>query len=515
MGAIMAVARSGPSAVLWDTGRRPQANGHHRRDLPRARNSEGRTVDLHDYLRVVRKRWRTICVVTLVLVAFAALLTMWSPKVYQARTQLFVSTSGGQDSTQLLQGNTFTQQRVKSYSDLITTPSVLDPVIKNLGLDLTADQLGKKITASVPLDTVLIDVMVDDQDPKQAANIAAAVGKQFSASVIDLERVSDNAPSPVKVSVVRPPAVPTSPISPKPLRNIALGVVLGLLVGLGVALLRDTFDTSIKSERDVKDATDETIIGGITYDPDGPKHPLIVQSDPHGPRAEAFRALRTNLQFVDAATHPRSIVFTSSLPGEGKTTTTANLAISMAAAGARVCVIEADLRRPRLLQYMGMEGSVGLTNVLIGQAELVDVLQPFGDTGISVLGAGQIPPNPSELLGSETMARTIRQLEGMFDYVILDAPPVLPVTDATVLSTLAGGVVVVTGCSVVNKEQLGRAIAAIHAVNGNVLGVVVNRIPTRGANAESYYYSEGYAPMSGDRSRKDRARERREHDTRV
>jgi uncharacterized protein involved in exopolysaccharide biosynthesis len=127
MGAIMAVARSGPSAVLWDTGRRPQANGHHRRDLPRARNSEGRTVDLHDYLRVVRKRWRTICVVTLVLVAFAALLTMWSPKVYQARTQLFVSTSGGQDSTQLLQGNTFTQQRVKSYSDLITTPRSSTP----------------------------------------------------------------------------------------------------------------------------------------------------------------------------------------------------------------------------------------------------------------------------------------------------------------------------------------------------------------------------------------------------
>ena len=470
--------------------------------------SESRTVDLHDYLRVVRKRWRTIAVVTLLLVALAALLTLGSPKVYQAHTQLFVSTSGGQDSTQLLQGNTFTQQRVKSYSDLITTPSVLDPVIKDLGLHTTPDQLGKQITASVPLDTVLIDVLVNDRDPKQAASIAAAVGKQFSASVIDLERVSQDSPSPVKVSVVRPPAVPTSPISPKPTRNVALGVVLGLLVGLGVALLRDTFDTSVKSERDVKDVTDETIIGGISYDPDAPKHPLIVQSDPHGARAEAFRALRTNLQFVDAATHPRSIVFTSSLPTEGKTTTTANLAISMAAAGARVCLVEADLRRPRLLKYMGMEGAVGLTNVLFGQAELGDVLQQFGDTGITVLGAGQIPPNPSELLGSETMARTIRDLEAKFDYVVLDAPPVLPVTDATVLSTLAGGVVLVAGCGVVHKEQLTRAIESIHAVSGNVLGVVVNRVPTRGANAETYYYAEGYAPESPDRSRRERSRDR-------
>ena len=468
-------------------------------------------MDLHDYLRVVRKRWRTIVAVTLLMVALASLLTLWSPKSYQARTQLFVSTSGGSDSTQLLQGNTFTQQRVKSYSDLLTTPTVLDPVIKELGLDTTADQLGAKITASVPLDTVLIDVLVSDTDPQRAARIAGAVGKQFSTSVLELERVSESAPSPVKVSVVRPATVPTSPVSPKPLRNIALGVVLGLLLGFGTALLRDTFDTSIKSERDVKDSIDETIIGGITFDPEGPKHPLIVQSDPHGPRAEAFRSLRTNLQFVDAANHPRSLVFTSSLPGEGKTTTTANLAISMAAAGSRVCVIEGDLRRPRLLSYMGMEGSVGLTNVLIGQADLVDVLQPFGDTGVHVLGAGQIPPNPSELLGSETMARTIRQLEEMFDYVIIDAPPVLPVTDATVLSTVTGGVVVVAGCGVVNREQLHRAIASVKAVNGNILGVVVNRIPTRGANAESYYYGEGYAPLSADRSRKERARDRNTH----
>ena len=465
-------------------------------------------MDLHDYLRVVRKRWRTITAVTLVLVAAAALLTLWSPKSYEARTQLFVSTSGSSDSTQLLQGNTFTQQRVKSYSDLVSTPTVLDPVIKSLGLHTTADQLGTRISASVPLDTVLIDVVVADRDPRQAAEIASAVGKQFSSSVLELERVSENAPSPVKVSVVRPASVPTAPVSPKPARNLALGLVLGLVLGLGVALLRDTFDTSIKSERDVKDATDETIIGGITFDPEGTKHPLIVQSDPHGPRAEAFRGLRTNLQFVDAANHPRSLVFTSSLPGEGKTTTTANLAISMAAAGARVCIIEADLRRPRLLRYMGLEGSVGLTNVLIGQAELIDVLQPFGDTGVQVLGAGQIPPNPSELLGSETMARTIRHLEEMFDYVIIDAPPVLPVTDATVLSTITGGVVLIAGCGVVNKEQLGRSIASVQAVNGNILGIVVNRIPTRGANAEGYYYGEGYAPQSADRTRKERARDR-------
>ena len=473
-------------------------------------------MDLHDYLRVVRKRWRTIVAVTLALVAVAALVTLWSPKVYQARTQLFVSTSGSADSTQLLQGSSFTQQRVKSYSDIITSPTVLDPVIQQLGLHTTADSLGKKVAASVPLDTVLIDVTVDDGNPKDAARIADAVGRQFSQSVSELERVSDKSASPVKVSVVRPPSIPLAPVSPKPARNIALGLVLGLMLGLGAALLRDLLDTSIKGERDVKDVTDDTIIGGIIYDADSAKRPLIVQADPHGPRAEAFRALRTNLQFIDAATHPRSIVPSPPhCPARARRRAPPTWPSRWPPRGRAYVIVEADLRRPRMLQYMGMEGSVGLTNVLIGQADLADVLQPFGSANIQVLGAGQIPPNPSELLGSEAMSRTVRELENMFDYVILDAPPLLPVTDAAVLSTITGGVVVVVGCDIVHKEQLTRALSSLQSVNGNVLGLVLNRVPVKGAHAESYYYREGYAPLSADRTRKERARDRRNEPAKV
>ena len=141
--------------------------------------------------------------------------------------------------------------------------------------------------------------------------------------------------------------------------------MLGLRVGLGQALLRGLLDTTIKGEKDCADGTDATVIGTIAFDADAPKRPLIVQADPHSPRAEAFRTLRTNLQFVDAANHPRSLIFTSSLPAEGKTTTAANLAITMAAGGARVCIVEGDLRRPRLLEDMGLDGSVGLPTLLI------------------------------------------------------------------------------------------------------------------------------------------------------
>jgi len=462
-------------------------------------------VELKDYIRIIRKRWRIIVAAMLVVLAGAALATALSPKVYEAQTRLFVSTSGGSDSGALLQGSSFTQQRVKSYADVITTPKVLDPVIETLKLNTTAAKLGTQITATVPLDTVLIEVAVTNPDPRVAAQVADAVGKQFTNTVADLESVADGKSSPVKVTVVSAPTVPTAPISPKPTRNLALGVVLGLLLGLGLALLRDLLDTTIKVEKDVQGLTDSTVIGGIGLDPEAIKRPLIVQADPHSPRAEAFRTLRTNLQFVDAAKHPRSIVFTSSVPGEGKTTTTANLAITLAASGARVCLIEGDLRRPRLLEYMGMDGSVGLTNVLIGQANLADVLQQFTDTKVYVIGAGSVPPNPSELLGSTAMIETLRELESRFDMVIVDAPPLLPVTDAAVLSTITGGTVVVVGSGMVNRDQLAKALQSLDAVKGHVLGLVFNRLPTKGADSYSYY-RDGYAPKSPRQRAKGRER---------
>lgn len=450
-------------------------------------------MELQDYLRVLRKRWLVMTVVTLLAIGCAALATVLSPKVYSAQTQFFVSTSGGDNSTQLLQGSTFTQQRVKSYSQLIETPKVLTPVIDKLQLKTTPDRLAGQVSATVPLDTVLIEVTVTDHSPQQAALIAKTLGQQFPATIEELEKVAAGQPSPVKVTLVREPQASSSPISPQPSRNLALGLVLGLLLGLGAALLRDMLDTTIKGPRDLEGVTDETVIGTISFDAEASAHPLVLQSGLKSQRAEAFRSLRTNLQFVDAANHPRSIVITSSLPGEGKTTTAGNLALTLAAGGSRVCLVEGDLRRPRLLEYLGYEGAVGLTDVLISRADLHDVLQQFGDTSLWVLGAGGIPPNPSELLGSSVMAQTIKALEARFDYVLIDAPPLLPVTDAAVLSTHVGGALVIVGAGVIHKDHLRRALETLEAVKGNTLGLVLNRLPHKEAGGYGYGYGYDYS----------------------
>jgi len=458
-------------------------------------------VELQDYLKVVRKRWRVIVAVVLVFVGLAAAGSLASEKVYESRTQFFVSTTGAGDSGALLQGSTFTQQRVKSYAQLLTTPRVLGPVAASVGV--TGDVAGQ-VRATTPPDTVLIDVAVRDTDPARAQAMGEAIATEFPAAVTELESPAGAEASPVKVTVVRPPTTPDSPVSPRPLRNILLGGVLGLLLGLAAALVRETLDKTVKTQDDVKAVTDTPILGSIAYDPDAAKRPLIVEVDPRSPRAEAFRVLRTNLQFVDAAAHPRTIVVTSSLAGEGKSTMAANLALTMAQAGSRVCLIEADLRRrSKVLEYMGLEGGVGLTDALIGRTDVIDVIQPYGGTNLWVLGAGPIPPNPSELLGSTAMRSLLGHLSSRFDYVVIDAPPALPVTDAVVISKLVDGAIVVAGSGIVERDQLALTLESLESVNGHVLGIVLNRVPVKHSQQYGGY---AYVMPEEDSTRRERKR---------
>ncbi|KGN42379.1 cell shape-determining protein [Knoellia aerolata DSM 18566] len=300
-------------------------------------------------------------------------------------------------------------------------------------------------------------------------------------------------------------------MSPHPPRNLALGLVLGILAGFGAAVVKHLLDTKLRTKEDVEGMTNAVVLGGIPYDDDASKHPLIIQADPHAGRAEAFRSLRTNLQFVDATEHPRVIVVTSSIAGEGKSTTTANLALAMAESGANVCVVEGDLRRPRLLAYLGLEGSVGLTDVLIGRYELDDVLQPFGAHSLTVLGAGATPPNPSELLGSTAMRDVLDELRRRFDFVLIDGAPVLPVTDSTVLTRLTDGAIVVAGSGVVTKDQFEHALETFQTVNGVVLGVVLNRVPRQ--NRGAYYdYRYEYRPEGAVSSRRTKTGRRRKNE---
>lgn len=419
---------------------------------------------------------------------------------YTSDTKLFVALQNSQSVTELQQGNVFTQARVQSYVETVSTPTVLQPVIDSLGLDLSPQVLAQNIVASSDPNTVLISISVSNESPVRAAAIAQAVGSSLVDVVDRLERPSRGGDSPVRLSIVTPASAPTSPTAPNVRLYLVVGVVGGLGLGFGIAVLRALVDTKVRGESDLQKVTDAPILGGVSFDSDAAKKPLLTQTAPQSTRAESFRQLRTNLQFARVSHTSKAILMTSSLPGEGKSTTATNLAIALAQAGQTVALVDADLRRPMIADYLGLERNAGLTTALIGRADVSDLLQPWGNEQLYVLAAGEIPPNPSELLGSEMMHNLISRLEESFDAVIIDAPPLLPVTDAAVLAQQVAGVVLVVGADKVRLPDLQKSLAALEMVEADLMGVVLNMLPSKGPDAYSYgYYGSGPTNLpSGD-----------------
>ena len=454
----------------------------------------GRRVELRDYIRILRKSWVLIVLLTLVGTGSAAAYSLFQTPTYSASSKVFVSTQSTGTTSELAQGNSFTVQRVKTYVDLVNTPIVLQPVIDTLQLGVTTDVVAEQITASAPLDTSIIEITVVDDDPMRAAGIANAASASLTVVVEGIETpATPDAVSPVKLTRAKEATAPPSPVSPNVPINIALGLLVGLALGIGAAVLRETLDTRIRTERDVESVTDVAILGGIVFDPKAGERPLIVHVDPRSPRAESFRTLRTNLQFLDVGRTDRSFVVTSSIESEGKSTTGANLAIALADSGLSVLLVDADLRRPKVHEYMGIDGTVGLTDLLVGRAELNDIVQPWGKGKLFVLPAGRVPPNPSELLGSARMSHFIAEFNKAFDVVIFDAPPLLPVTDAAILAQSVGGAIVVVASGRTHKNQLKGAIAALENVGAPISGLVLTMLPTKGPDAYGYgRYGYGY-----------------------
>lgn len=447
-------------------------------------------MDLLFYLRVVRKGWRLILLCALLGTAAAAFATLRATPVYESSTKLFIAGQPAGDAQSALASGSLSQQRIASYADLVTSSPVVDEVFTEVGLPR-----GSATVQAAPLEnTLILVVTVQDSDARRAALIANGFGEVVPEVVERTEQPANGAASPIQASVTQPAFVPAAPVSPKPRLNISMGLILGLLIGGAFALLRETLDTSIKNVEDVERAAPGvSLLGTVFFSSDNSKNRVVTVTNPRSPDAEAFRQLRTNVQFARIDSAVKSLVVTSALPGEGKSTVSANLAIALAQAGQRVVLVEADLRRPSLAEYLGFEQAVGLTDVLIGRVPLEDVLQEFGpEPRLAVLPCGPIPPNPSEVLGSHAMQELIGSLEAIADVVIFDTPPLLPVTDAAVLAAHTAGALIVVRANKTTRVQVSRSLAALQAVGATPLGVTLNFV--RAKDDARYGYRYGARP---------------------
>lgn len=457
-------------------------------------------MNIQSTLRALRQN--VVLLVSLLLIGLSAgvVYALSAPTRYTTTTEVMVigqaqSLDASATTAELNLARSYAVQAVSSYVAIIPSSLVLQPVIDELGLTESAGALAGLVSVSAAPASTTISISVTDDKPGRAARLANAVADSFATVVAEqLERPSEARSSIVRIDVIQPAAVPTSPSAPNRTVAIVGGGLLGLAAGAVIITLRTVLDSRVRTEDDAEEATGAPVLGITGFDASSSEQPLVVSGGVTGPRAEAYRSLRTSVQFLSPAGETPSYVITSAGPGEGKSTTVANLALAFAETGAKVALIDADLRLPRIADYFGIEGGVGLTEVLAGRMSVTDALQRWGRGTLFVLPSGTVPPNPAELLGSSEMARLLDDLREAFDIILIDAPPVVLVTDAAVVARRTSGAILVTAANKAVIPRVRDAATNIDNVGARVLGTVVTMMPRRGSERAlvgAYGYGDG------------------------
>lgn len=458
-----------------------------------------------DFIRIVRANWQILvaAVVVCIVAAFAYESTL--PVTYASTASGFVQVGGSSNLADSINGTQVAQQKAQAYSELVNSYPVAQEVAKTTGIPV--GRVAGNISATASAVGALITVTATCSTASDCPKIANAALAATAATVKKVENASGGAPSIISVVPLQVAGGQGARVSPHLKKYLLGGLVVGLVLGGLLAALRVMLDQKLRTVKDVEDITGAGTLGIL------PKTPALSgdsrrDADPHSHAGEALRQLRTNLRFVNVDNPPRAIVVTSPNPGEGKSTVASMLARVLADAGTDTVLIDADLRRPTVSDVYDIDGSVGLSQVLAGDVELKDALQKVTTERLLVLPAGRVPPNPSELVGSERMRALIETLRETH-MVIIDAPPILPVTDAGLLAHAADGALLVTVQGKTTKDHLQVSVGALERINARLLGSVINRASAKGLGSAYYGYGYGgYSSESGDADQSRRAKQK-------
>jgi receptor protein-tyrosine kinase len=417
-----------------------------------------------------------------------------SPKLYVAQASLFINIPAARSTQEQLQGVQLSTELIKSYAIIATSRTTAERVKEQLGLPDSASSIANRVSARAFADTVVLVVAAIDTQPVRARLIAQATADVLNGVIADFEREHGRTDA-VEARVIEAAATPRHPFSPRPGHSATIGMILGALVGIAVAAGMDGLDRSVKSKDETERLTGAPVLATIPRMRGVAQTPAVVADEPTSSGAEAYRALRTALRFLELDVPITTLVVTSAREGEGKTTTALNLAIALAQSGERVILVDADLRRGQLAEAMGLVGIPGLSDAVMRSVTLDEALQSWRDT-LLVLPAGSTPPNPAEMLGSERMSMLIAELAARCDIVIVDTPPVLSVTDAVVLGAQADATMLVARHGTAQRAQLADSVKLLRGVGADFVGSVLNADP--GHEKQSYYESRRPS-LPGDR----------------
>lgn len=504
-------------------------------------------MELRDYLKVLRERMWIVILATVITGAVALGLSLAQKPTYQSEADLLISESNNGSSSMVdaaLSGLSAQPERgLQTQVTMLEMRTIYERVIRRLDLRMRPDELEPMVKVAGAPQANVVAIKVTDVNAARAARIANTIADEYSLWVRDLARNRiRSAASTVKVQLedarqkladaarvskqtnqskitlqiagqdyaglsdemrqlhvqeqmeigpaqlVSRAAVAVGPSAPKPARNAALGIVLGFVLGVGIAFMADALDTTVKDVDEAADLVGAPVIGVVPLKK-GDDAEMALSNDATSPVAEAFRNMRNSLDFINFEQNIKTVLVTSSTPGEGKSTVATNLAVGLARAGRSVVLVSVDFHRPRSAQYLRVSEHLGLSHVLTGQYDLAACLQQTSEPGLLLLASGRVPPNPSELLASPRMCAVVQQLAADTDWVILDGPPVLAVADTTAVTKWVDGVLMVVRAGKTTRDVLHRSVEMLTGVGGRVIGTVLFGVSEHGSASAAYGYS--------------------------
>ncbi|PRY63206.1 capsular exopolysaccharide synthesis family protein [Knoellia remsis] len=446
-----------------------------------------------DFVRLSRANLLRIVLLVLIGAGLAFAYAQTLPKVYAADASGYVVTGGGQNTGDVFAGSTLAGSKAESYLPLINSRAVGKRAGEIIGSDAPPEVLAARVAGSVAPGSVILKINATGPTPTDARDLADATMEAVAAEANRLElgggEVKPGTQALVRIIPIETALLPGAPIGPNVTKYVLAGAVAGAALAYAWIFIRRLSDTRIRTSKDVEDLTGSSSLGVIPLSNELRKA-RGGRSSGLGLAGESFRQIRTNLRFVSPDAPPQSIVVTSASPSEGKSTVSSTLASIIAEDGRPVVIIDADLRRPNIANILEVSSTVGLSEVLSGQMDYTDAMQATRHQDVFVIAGGQVPPNPSELLGSARMRQLLQELT-RDHFVILDAPPLLPVTDAALLSGAADGTILVFAVGKTHKDQVEACAKMIQQVGGRILGIVLNMAPKRGMG--SVMYGDGYS----------------------
>lgn len=520
-------------------------------------------MDLRDYLRIIRARMWLVIVAVVVTFAATLAFSLMQDEVYEAEADLLISESNSSSSAMLdaaLSGFSSQPERsLQTQVRMMKLRPVFERTIRSLDLRMHPDALADVTEVTAQGQTNVVSVSVRDGDAKRAALLANTIASEYELWVREFSRAriraaADEVESQLDdvradlvsagesmgktptdeqkvelqlisedyaglseqlrqlrireqmevgpVQVINTAAVPKDPIAPRPFRNSLLGLAVGIMLGLAAAFLAEALDHTVKSPEQAAELTGSPIIGIVPLRRDNDTSAVAMSQTAASPVAEAFRGIRNSLDFINFEHDIKTVLVTSALPGEGKSTVSSNLAVGLARAGHKVVLISVDFHRPKSALYLGASEALGLSHVLSGQYALDTCLQTSEEPGLTILASGKVPPNPSEMLGSERMGDLVAKLAEEADWVVLDGPPVLAVADTTAVAKWVDGVIMVVRSGRTSRDALSRSIQMLGSVGAKLIGTVLLGVRATGGDTSAYGYSYKYSTYVSKHSAK-------------